>query len=107
MFHTVFFWLKPDLGSEQIAFFEKELQAVTAISYLESGACGRPAPTAARPVSDHSFSYQLLLRFKSMADHDFYQADCEDHKRFIANCKELWNKVLVYDAEELQVEGTL
>ena len=34
---------------------------------------GKPAASEERPVTDHSFSYSLHLRFKNMADHDHYQ----------------------------------
>ena len=101
MNHNVYFWLKSDLSAESVALFESELKLVTQISYLAKGDCGKPAATAHRPVTDHSFSYSLSLEFKTMADHDFYQTDCVDHKRFVDTCKSLWERVIIYDSESL------
>ncbi|HRJ07407.1 MAG TPA: Dabb family protein [Prosthecobacter sp.] len=101
MQHNVYFWLKSGMTGDQVRVFETELAALTRISYLESGFCGKPAPTEARPVTDHSFSYSLSLRFKSMADHDFYQKGCPDHQRFVDTCKPFFEKVVVYDSQPL------
>ena len=101
MLHNVYFWLKSGLTASEIQTFESELLALTRISYLESGFCGKPAPTEARPVTDHSFSYSLSLRFKTLADHDFYQKGCPDHQRFVDTCKVFFDKVVVYDSVSL------
>jgi hypothetical protein len=98
MTHQVFFWLKSSTTADQRAFFEAELKRLPLISYLKAGQVGRPAPTPPRPVTDHSFDYCLHLEFKSMADHDFYQDGCADHKRFVDNCKAFFEKVTVYDS---------
>lgn len=101
MIHNVYFWLKSDMTAEQRATFESELRLIPKISYLASGAVGKPAATEPRPVTDHSFDYSLTLTFKSMADHEFYQKDCPDHLRFVNTCKAFFAKVIVYDTEEL------
>ena len=101
MQHNVYFWLKDDLTDEQRATFESELRALIKIGYLASASAGTPAPTPERPVTDHSFSYHLSLTFKTLADHDFYQTDCADHKRFVDTCKTLWSKVVIYDSSPL------
>jgi hypothetical protein len=101
MHHNVYFWLKKDLTPEQRAHFQAELSRVPKISYLASGSYGKPAATTARPVTDHSFDYSLSLHFKTMQDHDFYQTDCPDHKRFVDACKPMFDKVIVYDTEPL------
>jgi hypothetical protein len=101
MLHNVYFWLKPDLAPADRQLFEKELAKIAALDYLAYGFAGKPASTEERPVTDHSFSYSLVLRFKSMKDHDFYQSECPAHQRFIESCKTLWIKVLVYDSESL------
>jgi hypothetical protein len=97
MIHNVYFWLKKDLTAAQRALFESELRRLTEIPYLASASVGKPAPTEARPVTDHSFDYASTLQFKSLADHDFYQKDCELHKRFVDLCKPFFDRVLVYD----------
>ncbi|MBV6501303.1 MAG: hypothetical protein CJBNEKGG_03813 [Prosthecobacter sp.] len=101
MIHNVYFWLKKPLSAEQRALFETELKLLPKIGYLASGAVGRPAATAPRPVTDHSFDYSLSLTFKTMKDHEFYQNGCPDHQRFVDTCKPLFERVVVYDTEEL------
>ena len=95
--HSVFFWLRKDLTAAERELFESEVRRLAEISYLERGYVGTPAPTASRPVTDHSFDYSAALHFKSIEDHDFYQATCPDHARFVAACKPLWERVVIYD----------
>jgi len=101
MIHTVYFWLKDDLSAEQRSLFESELLRLPQISYLASGFVGTPAKTEERPVTDHSFDYSLILEFKTMADHDYYQGPCPDHQRFVKTCKPFFAEVIVYDSEPL------
>ena len=95
--HNVYFWLGKDLSPDERALFEREIGRLPEISYLEGGFAGAPAPTEERPVTDHSFDFALSLHFKSLADHDFYQKECQDHARFVQNCKGLWERVVIYD----------
>ena len=95
--HCVFFWLRKDLTSAERALFDSEVRRLTEIAYLERGYVGIPAPTASRPVTDHSFDYSAVLHFKSMEDHDFYQGECPEHTRFVTVCKPLWEQVVIYD----------
>ena len=99
--HSVFFWLRKDLNSAERALFDIEVRRLATISYLERGYVGTPAPAASRPVTDHSFDYSASLHFKSMEDHDYYQAECPDHARFVTACKPLWERVLIYDTAPL------
>ncbi len=101
MIHNVYFWLKKDLTSEQRATFETELAKLPRISYVTRGFVGAPAPTEERPVTDHSFDYSLMLEFANMTDHEFYQKECKDHAAFVANCKPLFDRVVVYDSNSL------
>jgi hypothetical protein len=43
----------------------------------------------------------LLLTFKNDADQASYQID-PDHLAFVAECKSLWSKVIVYDSVDAQ-----
>ena len=101
MIHTVFFWLKEDLSEADRATFESELKRLPEIDYLDFGKVGKPADTAERPVTDHSFDFSLVLSFKTMEDHDRYQTNDAAHDRFINTCKEFWARVVVYDTEVL------
>jgi stress responsive alpha/beta barrel protein len=97
LIHSVFFWLRKDLTADERALFESEVRRLAEISYLERAYVGIPAPTDDRPVTDHSFDYAAALHFKSLEDHDFYQAKCEEHTRFVTTCKPLWERVVIYD----------
>jgi hypothetical protein len=101
MIHTVYFWLKKDLSSEQRATFQQELTLLTKIPYLAQAFAGKPAAVEARSVVDLSFDFSLMIEFKTMQDHDFYQNECKDHGRFLATCKTFWDKVVVYDSMSL------
>jgi len=98
MIHTVFFWLKDGLSDEQVGHFETELAKLLQIETVGSGAVGKPAKTEARPVTDHSFSYHLSITFASIEDHNAYQVHPE-HDVFVDACKDLWDRVVVYDSE--------
>jgi hypothetical protein len=104
LIHTVFFWLRKDLTPPERALFDSEVRRLAQIPYLEPGYVGTPAPTERRPVTDHSFDYSASLHFKSIEDHDFYQANCPDHTRFVAACKPLWERVVIYDTSPLAVK---
>lgn len=97
MFHCVYFWLKKDLSAADRATFETELELVSKISYLAAAWKGKPADVPARPVCDSSFDWSLIVNFKTLADHDFYQSGCKDHQRFVEICKTFWDKVIIYD----------
>ncbi|MEP6669332.1 MAG: Dabb family protein [Chthoniobacter sp.] len=101
LIHSAYFWLKKDLTAEDRATFESELQLLTQITYLERAFAGKPAATEERPVTDHSFDYATSFHFKTLADHEFYQAGCQDHARFVAKCKAFFERVVVYDVAPL------
>lgn len=99
--HSVFFWLRKDLTPAERELFDSEVRRLAKITYLERGYVGTPAPTDERPVTDHSFDYSACLHFKSLEEHDFYQAKCEEHTRFVTVCKPLWERVVIYDTAPL------
>jgi hypothetical protein len=100
MTHTVFFWLNPHLTPEQIGTFEAEATKLLEIEVVRGGFVAHPADTPTRPVTDKSFSYALQLEFDSVEDHNTYQSH-PDHHAFVHNCRSFWEKVVVYDTEEL------
>jgi len=95
--HTVYFWLKKDLNSDQIKLFDKGIRSLTTIKSVKQGFVGKPAATD-RPVIDRSYSYALTIICDDLAGHDAYQED-PIHKKFLADCGTFWSKVLIYDAE--------
>jgi len=94
--HHVFFWLKKPLTKEVRIKFEKALNELVTIETIVAKHLGTPAATD-RGVIDSSYSYSLLLLFDSKEDQDNYQTH-PIHLKFIAECEDLWERVVVYDS---------
>ncbi|MDR3634917.1 MAG: Dabb family protein [Isosphaeraceae bacterium] len=60
-------------------------------------ACGTLEPELARPVNVRDFDIALHVVFESRAAHDVYQ-DAPLHHQFIAENKENWKLVRVFDS---------
>ena len=95
--HHVFFWLNEPDNQEAYNTQAEGLRQLSTISNIKMVHVGKPASTK-RDVIDGSYTFSLLTVFDSEADHDSYQED-PIHLKFIADCKPLWKKVLVYDSE--------
>ena len=95
--HSVYFWLKNPDSKEDRTKFENSLhQFLMDSQYAKTGFLGIP-PKATRAVVDDSFTYNLIVTFESAAAQQSYQEE-EAHLVFIEECKDLWEKVVVYDA---------
>lgn len=94
--HSVYFWLNPELTQEQQDQFWAGVKSLEAIPSIKFFFVGTPADTD-RPVIDRSYSCALITGFDDKAGHDIYQ-DHPIHDQF-RELAELWNKVLIYDAE--------
>ena len=100
MEHHVYFWLNEEhQTAEHRAAFEVGLVALFKIEEIASGAWGRPAATAVRPVTENTWDYGLSLKFASQAEHDIYQEHAE-HDVFVDTFKGFWERVQVMDLEE-------
>jgi len=97
--HHVFFWLKDPDNQEVKTKFEKALKELVTVETIAEKHLGTPAATN-RGVIDSSYTFSLLTVFKNKADHDIYQ-EHPKHLKFIENCAELWDRVVVYDSESL------
>lgn len=95
--HTVYFWFKnPDKQTDR-AKFETSLKTFLKNSkYAKTNFIGT-APKATRGVVDGSFTYSLIVTFESAEAQEGYQKE-EAHLIFIEECKDLWEKVIVYDS---------
>ncbi|WP_420321437.1 Dabb family protein [Flagellimonas sp.] len=95
--HTVYFWFKdPDNKSDR-AKFETSLKTFLKNSkFAKTNFIGTP-PAATRDVVDGSFTYSLIVTFESAEAQEGYQTE-EAHLTFIEECKDLWQKVIVYDS---------
>jgi hypothetical protein len=94
--HHVYFWLEQaDSATEKAALLEglKKLSKVPTIKQFHIGT----AATTNREVIDTTYALSWLAIFDNAADQDAYQVD-PIHLEFVATCKHLWKKVVVYDS---------
>ena len=94
--HHVYFWLKKSLSRESRMKFENGLKQLVTIETIVGKHIGTPATTN-RGVIDSSYSYSLLLTFKNKENQDIYQTH-PTHLKFIEECEELWEKLVVHDS---------
>ena len=95
--HHVFFWLKNPDAKEDLARLLEGLRTLAKIETVRGAHFGVPASTEKRDVVDNSFSASEILFFDDLAGQKIYQ-DHPIHKKFIADCSHLWERVVVYDA---------
>jgi hypothetical protein len=97
--HTVLFYFKPEVTEARIEACASDARnLLTKIETVKELYIGSPADTEVRPVSVLDFGLSLTVIFESLADHNSYQAH-PLHDEFIANQKEIWDKVAVQDAD--------
>ncbi|MEX0314801.1 MAG: Dabb family protein [Allomuricauda sp.] len=95
--HTVYFWFKNPDNKADRAKFETSLRTFLNNSkFAKTNFIGTP-PAATRDVVDGSFTYSLIVTFESAEAQEGYQKE-EAHLIFIEECKDLWEKVIVYDS---------
>ncbi len=95
--HTVYFWFKNPDNKADRAKFEASLQRFLETSaFAKTNFIGIP-PEATREVVDGSFTYSLIVTFESAEAQEGYQNEAP-HLKFIEECKDLWEKVIVYDS---------
>ena len=93
--HSVYFWLKPDLGDAELQTFFDRLRALLTIDTVQAGHIGTPADTR-RAVVDHTYSHALILTFRDANAHEQYQLH-PIHDRFRNECSACWTKLVIYD----------
>lgn len=96
--HSVFFWLRPDLGAEERRVFVQGVRALAELPSVRHGWAGVPANTD-RPIIERGYSYALTVVFDDEAGHDEYQVH-PVHDRFREECGAFWTRVLIYDSVE-------
>jgi hypothetical protein len=94
--HHVYFWLYEPENKEIRDKFEKALMVLVKVETIIDYHLGIPAATN-RDVIDTSYTYSLLVTFKSLEDQEIYQSH-PTHLKFIDDCNDLWDKVVVYDS---------
>ena len=98
--HHVFFWLKNPGSKEDLAKLIAGLKTLQKIETVREIHIGVPASTEKREVVDNSYSASEILFFDDLAGQKIYQ-DHPIHKKFIEDCSQLWEKVIVYDAMDV------
>jgi hypothetical protein len=94
--HHVFFWLKDPSNQEARSRFEKAARELVTVETIVDHHIGVPADTN-RDVIDTSYTYSVLTTYKNKEDQDIYQTHPK-HLKFIEDCQELWEKVVVFDS---------
>ncbi len=94
--HHVYFWLTDPESKEDHAALLKGLQALSKTPSIQQFHIGAPASTN-RDVIETSYQLSWLTVFADKEAQDAYQTD-PVHLNFVATCKHLWNKVVVYDS---------
>lgn len=103
--HHVFFWFKQPVTSEVRSKFENALNDLVKVETIIDYHLGIPAATN-RDVIDNSYTYSLLVIFKNKEDQDIYQTH-PIHLKFIEDCQDLWERVVVYDSIEIAASEVL
>ena len=98
LIHNVFFWLREDLNTKQVADFRSGLENLKKIEHAQGVHIGSPASVPKRPILVSDYDFCLSVTFKDVLAHDAYQQD-PIHQAFISNNKEKWKQVRVYDAD--------
>lgn len=100
LIHHVFFWLKNPGSKEDLAALIAGLKTLEKIKIVHRLYIGLPASTEKRDVVDGTYHASELMFFDSLADQKAYQDD-PVHKQFVNDCSHLWEKVVVYDVQQV------
>ncbi len=95
--HNVYFSLKDNSTAAQEKLLAACRKYLTGHPGTNFFACGGLAQELRREVNDRDFDVALHVIFKDQAAHDQYQVDPR-HQKFIAENKENWKKVRVFDS---------
>ncbi len=91
--HHVRFNLKPGID---LRTFRRGLKTLLTIPSVAAGWFGEPAKTPVRAVTETDWDLVLVLHFRTIKDHDAYQAH-PIHEQFVATCAPQWSRVRVVD----------
>lgn len=98
MEHHVYFWLKDEFkNATGRARMEAALTELAKSPNIAKAHWGTPAPTEARPVTDHSWDFGISFQFDTMQAHEIYQKNDPVHQAFIDGHKDILAKIQVMD----------
>lgn len=95
--HSVYFTLRDDTPAARTQLVEACYRHLAPIEGIAFFAAGTRDEELTREVNDLEFDVALTVVFRDRAAHDRYQPD-ERHQRFIAENKDGWAKVRVFDS---------
>ncbi|MDZ4793023.1 MAG: Dabb family protein [Bacteroidota bacterium] len=98
--YHVYFWLQHEESTEDLDKLVVGLKKLSAVTTIRQFHIGKPAATS-RDVIDGSYTLSWLVLFDNKSDQDSYQTD-PIHLKFIEDCSLLWQKVVVYDAVDIE-----
>ncbi len=93
--HIVFFWLKDPDNADHRRRFADGLAHLVKDPRVTQSTIGGPAETA-RDVVENGYDFGLVATFDNLDAHNAYQTG-PHHDDFLAQCKDLWARVQVYD----------
>jgi hypothetical protein len=96
--HSVYFTLRDDTPAARAKLVESCYRNLAPIEGIAFFAAGTRDEELTREVNDLEFDVALTVVFRDRAAHDRYQPD-ERHQRFIAENKDGWAKVRVFDSD--------
>jgi Stress responsive A/B Barrel Domain len=97
--HHVFFWLANPQSEADKKSLIAGLEKLSKVEEIKFSHIGLPAATN-REVIDTTYSVSWLLFFDTAETQDIYQTHSV-HLQFVAECKHLWQKVVVYDTVKI------
>lgn len=97
--HHVYFWLKNPSSEADRSKLIEGLTALSKVPTIRFHHIGLPASTN-RSVIERSYSVSWMLFFDNLAEEEIYQTH-PIHLKFIADYSHLWEKVTVFDSEEV------
>ena len=98
--HHVFFWLKNPASTEDRDKLVAGLKTLAGIPLIKELYVGVLANTEKRDVVDASWQVSELMFFEDLSAQANYQSH-PLHQAFVKNCSPLWEKVVVYDTQNL------
>ena len=98
--HHVFFWLKNPTSTEDRDKLVAGLKTLAGIPLIKELYVGVLANTEKRDVVDASWQVSELMFFEDLSAQANYQSH-PLHQAFVKNCSPLWEKVVVYDTQNL------
>lgn len=102
IYHTVYFWLKPDLPAAERQAFLEGLRMLVLSPNVYSCRVGAPL-SPSRDDADATFDFQLSIEFPGRDDYDNYRsAEDRVHTMFLLENQERWARIRVFDAVSAQ-----